>query len=73
MRTFSLLAIIVMLLAFSAYVDFRTGKELKIKNDRIRELEFQVWSLKLDKRLDSIKDYHVELFKRKLDSIHGQH
>lgn len=71
MKNSSLTAIIVLLFVVMFLATYNTDRAMKAKDKRIKELEFQVWSLKLDKRLDSISDHYVDAFKRKMDSIAG--
>jgi hypothetical protein len=69
MKNITIAITVILCLVFTLYHSAKAEKKIKEKDEQIRELEFQVWSLKLDKRLDSIKDYHVELFNKKMDSI----
>ena len=68
MKNISFIFISLLLMALLLYHAFEADKKLELKDKRIKELEFQVWSLKLDKHFDSIVDYNVNAFRRKLDS-----
>lgn len=68
MKNITWIVAFLLFLSFVLYNANKTDKKLKAKDERIRELEFQVWSLKLDRRLDSIREYHVGLLNRKMDS-----
>lgn len=56
-------------LVFLIYKAYDTDKQMAAKDAKIKELEFQVWSLKLDRRLDSIKDNALETLHNKMDSL----
>lgn len=73
MKNSKWIIIVVFLTAFMIYNTYKADKKIDERDKRIKELEFQVWSLKLNKRLDSIKEYHVDLFKKRMDSIYHSH
>lgn len=54
------------------YYSYKANRQLQAKDQRIKDLDFQVWSLKLDKHLDSISDHYVDAFKKKMDSLAGR-
>ena len=64
---------LVFVSAFLLFKMYQSEKKAKEQNAIIKELEFQVWSLRLDKRLDSIRYHHVELFRKRLDSAVAHH
>lgn len=56
-------------LVFLIYKAYDTENQMAAKDAKIKELEFQVWSLKLDRRLDSIKDNALEILHNKMDPL----
>lgn len=62
MKNYSFIAGFVIFLALAIFQAFDIGK----KNDRIRSLEFELRMLKLDKHTDSVIQYHVGEFRKKL-------
>jgi hypothetical protein len=72
MKNTLLIIIFLVFVSIIVYKTYEDEQELNVKDKRIEELESEVWSLKLDKHLDSVADYHIHAFKKRADSIAGR-
>lgn len=63
---------LIILIAFLGIMLLVTGYNLDEKTERIRELEREVWDLKLKKHTDSLIQHHATVFKN-LDSMLESH
>jgi len=59
----------ITIIALLVVVLFKAVYDLNAKDDRIKELELQVWNLKMDKFTDSVVRHHTEAFRQHLDSM----